>query len=194
MICPMCTNRKLRLLQDDTTGEASCSCKSQVVLNYVKLKGYDREHSIAVAKKAVVEDEATCFHHADRQATAICGQCGILICDMCKTEYEGEALCLSCFSKVHKEKMPVTVDSLGAESTRYDRMALALATLPNLMIWPGLLCAPIALFIVIRRWKEFPYSVIPHSRANLIWASIFSVLTILVWGGALVGLSLGVFD
>ena len=56
----------------------------------------------------------------------------------------------------------------------YDNMALALATLPFVLIWPAFIGAPWALFIVVTRWNA-PSSVVPRTKIRFILAALFAV-------------------
>jgi hypothetical protein len=56
----------------------------------------------------------------------------------------------------------------------YDNMALALATLPALLIWPALIGAPWSLFLVVTRWNA-PSSVVPRTKIRFILAALFAV-------------------
>ena len=41
-----------------------------------------------------------CANHAGNLATAHCGRCGLLICDLCRIETEGVVLCPACFARL----------------------------------------------------------------------------------------------
>lgn len=41
-----------------------------------------------------------CANHAGNLATAHCGRCGLLICDLCRIETEGAVLCPACFARL----------------------------------------------------------------------------------------------
>jgi len=179
MKCPQCTERELVL--PTSKGQVICVCNPGSDLNYIKLKGFEKVARPVIAEKATLEDDATCLHHPDRQAIAICHGCGILMCGFCSTELEGNSYCLSCFSSEHKQKLPMETDTIGAESVRYDRIAFALATAPFLFIWATIICSPIAIYMVFRHWKSYPYSILPHSRRYMVWAFILASLTLLGW-------------
>jgi hypothetical protein len=59
----------------------------------------------------------------------------------------------------------------------YDTIALALATLPFLLIWPALLGAPWSLVIVFTRWNA-PSSVVPRTKIRFILAAFFALAEI----------------
>jgi hypothetical protein len=56
-------------------------------------------------------------------------------------------------------------------------VALALATLPFLLIWPALIGAPWSLVIVATRWNA-PSSVVPRTKIRFILAVLFALAEI----------------
>lgn len=69
--------------------------------------------------------------------------------------------------------------------TMYDSVALAFATFPALLIWPVVLGAPAALWVVFRRWRS-PGSVVPRTRLRFILAALIALAEIagviaLIW-------------
>ena len=56
-------------------------------------------------------------------------------------------------------------------------MALALATLPSILVWPSLFSAPIAIYLAIRHWSA-PPSILPRTRIRYYLAILFAALHI----------------
>ncbi|MGH9361827.1 MAG: hypothetical protein ACRD2T_07905, partial [Thermoanaerobaculia bacterium] len=54
-----------------------------------------------------------CANHAGNLATAHCGRCGLLICDLCRIETEGLVLCPQCFERLS------AADALPGARKRY---------------------------------------------------------------------------
>ena len=111
------------------------------------------------------ETEASCFYHPQSRAAQVCAECGRFLCHLCDLEVDGRHICPRCFEKTG------TTDS---RRIMYDTFALALATLPGLAIWPSIVGAPWAIFIVIRRWST-PLSVVPRTKIRYILAALFAL-------------------
>ncbi len=62
----------------------------------------------------------------------------------------------------------------------YDNVALVLATLPALLVWPSLIAAPMSLFVSIRYWRA-PSSIVPRTKVRFIIAILISLLEIAGW-------------
>jgi hypothetical protein len=134
------------------------------------------EHSTVGAAPAAIsaETEASCFYHPLSRAAQVCQECGRFLCNLCDLEVDGRHICPRCFESgvsAHKIEMAETRRPL------YDSTALALSTLPALLIWPALVGAPWALFLVIRRWNA-PSSVVPRTKIRFILAALFALTEI----------------
>ena len=120
------------------------------------------------------ETEASCFYHPQSRAAQVCEECGRFLCNLCDLEVDGRHICPRCFESgvsAHKIEM--------AETRRpmYDTVALAMSTLPAVMIWPALVGAPWPLFMVVRRWNA-PSSVVPRTKIRFILAALFALAEI----------------
>ena len=67
----------------------------------------------------------------------------------------------------------------------YDTVALALATIPAVFLWPVLVTAPAALWVVARRWNA-PGSLVSRTRIRFYLAALFALAEIvgagfLIW-------------
>jgi hypothetical protein len=118
-----------------------------------------------------IETEASCFYHPQSRASIPCDECGRFLCRLCDLEVEGRHICPNCFASGAKSKK---IQSVETRRSMYDTMALALATLPALLIWPALVAAPMALYITIRRWNT-PLSVLPRTKIRYILAAFFAL-------------------
>lgn len=136
----------------------------------------DRQRSTALPQAAGT-GEATCFFHDEKRAVASCERCGRFVCQLCDIDLRGEHVCPACVASGRKKGR---FKNLENERTLYDRIALLLATIPILM-WPfTLITAPIALYIVIRYWKE-PCSLVRGSRIAFIVAALLAALQVAGW-------------
>jgi hypothetical protein len=120
------------------------------------------------------ETEASCFYHPQSRAAKVCEECGRFLCALCDLEVEGRHICPRCFESgvgAHK------IQTAEPHRVMYDTVALALATLPFLLIWPAIIGAPWSLFIVITRWNA-PSSVVPRTKIRFIIAALFALAEI----------------
>jgi hypothetical protein len=117
------------------------------------------------------ETEASCFYHPQSRAAIVCAECGRFLCALCDLEVEGRHICPRCFeSGVNEHK----IQTAEPRRVMYDNMALALAILPALLIWPAVIGAPWALVIVFTRWNK-PASVVPRTKFRFILAALFAI-------------------
>jgi hypothetical protein len=128
----------------------------------------------AAPEAVLAETEASCFFHPESRAAVPCDQCGRFLCRLCEIEADGRHFCPACF------QAGIAANQLGNVETRrtmYDTMALALATIPAVLLWPVLVGAPAALFVVFRRWNA-PGSILPRTRIRFYLAALFAVAEI----------------
>jgi hypothetical protein len=136
-----------------------------------------------VLPQAIAADtEASCFYHAESRAVTPCEKCGRFLCGLCDIDLDGKHFCPACFRSDLASNRLETVET---HRTLYDTMALALATLPLLLIWPAMIGAPAALFLVIRRWNA-PGSILPRTRVRFYLAALFALaelagVGVLIW-------------
>ena len=130
------------------------------------------------SESLLVEDESSCFYHPSKKAVVPCDACGRFLCALCDIEMSGQHLCATCIETgVNKGKLK----QLKKEHVYYDEIALTVAGVPLLLVWPTLITAPIALYIAIRYWKR-PLSAAPRGRWRFVAAIILASLELLVWG------------
>lgn len=134
----------------------------------------DRNAAGQAPEAVQVETEASCFFHPQSRAAIVCAECGRFLCALCDLEVEGRHLCPRCFeSGVSAHK----IETAEPRRTMYDNMALALAIFPALLIWPALIGAPWALFIVVTRWNA-PSSVVPRTKIRFVIAALIALAEI----------------
>jgi hypothetical protein len=96
---------------------------------------------------------------------------------LCEIEIDGRRICPSCLKTARHGR---EISSLETERTVYERVAMALAVFPMLLIWPTILTAPAAIFVSIRYWKA-PGSVLGRKRWKFVLASAVAAPQICGW-------------
>ncbi|MGA3186520.1 MAG: B-box zinc finger protein [Bryobacteraceae bacterium] len=112
--------------------------------------------------------EASCFYHPGSRAAQVCVDCGRFLCNLCDLEVDGRHICPRCFD---------SREIVETSRPLYDTMALAMSTLPAILIWPSLVGAPWALFLVFRRWNA-PLSLVPRTKIRFVLAALFALAEI----------------
>jgi len=125
----------------------------------------------------LTDSEASCFFHPQKRAVVPCAACGRFLCALCDCELNGQHYCPGC---LETGKTKGKIKSLEASRTRYDNIALALTLYPLIIFYFTLICAPIALFFVIRHWNS-PRGMTERSRIRLIIAGVIALLEIAGW-------------
>ena len=124
----------------------------------------------------LTEGQASCFHHAQKKATAACDHCGRFLCALCATELGQRQLCLDCYKQ---ELAGPAEPNGGANSvrqfTRYDNVALTLSILPIFG-----LTAVAAIFVAIGFWGRRT-SVLPQSHVRGVLAIVLSLGQLVAW-------------
>jgi hypothetical protein len=136
----------------------------------------------ALPEAIAADSEASCFYHPESRAAVPCDQCGRFLCRLCDIEIEGHHLCPACFQSGVSTRKLKTVET---RRMMYDSVALALATLPALMLWPMIVGAPAALWVVFRRWRS-PGSIVPRTRIRFYLAAAIALaeiagIVVLIW-------------
>ena len=161
-------------------GGAACARCGQTVIAYVFPARFESRWG-AAPERLVTAEESPCFYHAANRASVICDSCGRFLCSLCDLEVGGRHLCSNCLASGLARQ---EVTAFEKQRFRYDTCALALSTLPVILIWIPVITAPIALFLVIKHWRR-PLSLVPRSRWRLVVAGVFSLLEILVILGSI---------
>ncbi|MBI5802196.1 MAG: hypothetical protein HZA92_15915 [Verrucomicrobia bacterium] len=133
----------------------------------------------AMAETILTVGDAGCFFHPQKKAVVPCEGCGRFLCALCDVELNSQHLCPSCLEIGRKQGR---LKSLENHRDLHDRAALLLATLPLLLIWPSVVCSPLALFLVFRHWKE-PGDYVRPGKSRFILAGILAGLQVIAWIG-----------
>ena len=123
------------------------------------------------------EAEASCFYHPAKKAAVACSSCGRFLCALCDVDFNDRHLCPAC---LEKGKTKRKIKNLENQRICYDTIALSIALISSLFIWPTILSAPIVLYMVIRYWKA-PGSIIPRSKIRFVLAFLIAGLQIVGW-------------
>lgn len=120
------------------------------------------------------EGEACCYEHASKRAASLCSNCGRFLCALCEVRLGQQILCPDC---LNGQKAGRQRDTLDTNRTKYDSVALALATWPVLTIYFVLITAPLAFIMAIFAWKR-PTSIVRRSRWRIYAALTLSSLEV----------------
>ncbi|MEM7673717.1 MAG: hypothetical protein AAF212_10285 [Verrucomicrobiota bacterium] len=140
-----------------------------------------REANVQTPQKGVLGDAgATCFYHKDTPATAICEISGRMICDLCKTEWEGKIVSIQSLQEMlSSEKKPAN----GA--FRWDRLMAYLLFVPVVFIFTiflTIVTAPITalmgLVLLVRPPRASP---VPVARGRYAMYSVLSLIVCAFW-------------
>lgn len=126
------------------------------------------------AEAVMLEGESACFYHPQKKAVLPCDGCGRFLCALCDCEVGGRHFCPACLEAGRTKRK---IKSLEKSRTLYDSIALALTLYPLLCFYPAFICAPIAVFVIIRYWKA-PLSIVHRTKIRFIIASILAALEI----------------
>jgi hypothetical protein len=96
---------------------------------------------------------------------------------LCDVEFNDQHLCAACLEKGKTQRK---IKNLENHRVCYDTVALAIALVSALFIWPTLISAPIVLFMVFRYWNA-PGSIIPRSKIRFVLAFGLALLQIVGW-------------
>jgi hypothetical protein len=131
----------------------------------------------ASAAAKVAEGEASCYYHPRKRAVVPCDQCGRFLCTLCQVEFLGQNWCPGCID-AHKQKGQLA--NLDSSRPLYDNMALVLATLPAVLVWPTIITAPMSLYVAARNWRK-PSSLLPRTKVRFYFAVVLAVIEIVGW-------------
>jgi hypothetical protein len=134
--------------------------------------------AVGVAGETVsAQGEAECFFHPGKKAIVPCSGCGRLLCGLCDVEFEGRHLCLNCLQAGRARQKIVALEN---QRPLYDSIALALAFYPLLFVFPTLITAPAAVYVVLRYWKRAT-SLLPRTRVRYVLALLLAGVQIVGW-------------
>jgi hypothetical protein len=128
--------------------------------------------------------EAACYFHSTKRASVACDACGRFVCSLCAVELAGNPYCPECIDSGNRR---AGVPTLETHRTLWDRIALAVAVIPTLLIYVTLLTAPIAIYLSVRHWNS-PGSLVGRSRWRFVVAIVVGTLQLLGMAAILVGI------
>lgn len=127
--------------------------------------------------ETLTENESSCFYHPEKKAVVPCSACGRFLCALCDIDFNGRHLCPACLETGKKKGR---IKSLEDQRYLYDNIALFLAVFPMLVIWPTIVTAPAAIFVVFRYWKA-PTSIVGRIRWRFVLAFFIAAAQIVLW-------------
>ncbi len=177
---PACTRCRRRLPPEIINAAGMQDCPScGVAVRVDAFPALFRDPRPGQAGEAlVVEDTSSCFYHPQKKAVVHCQGCGRFLCALCNVEFAGKHLCPPC---LETGKLSGRMKNLQGQRILYDSMALGVALVPMVLMWPvTVLSAPLAIFLAIRYWKT-PLSIIPRTRVRFVLAIIVGSLQMGGW-------------
>ncbi len=144
--------------------------------------------SVRALEQAGPEGGAACAAHPGNAAVGHCGRCGVFMCDLCRIETDGQALCPGCFDRLSAEG---ALPSARLTFRDYGRMGSTLVLL-------GVLCLVIPVFGPgavyagiqgLRQRKRIGEGSAGWAWFSIIAGSIETVLSLLVFGIWIFGIS-----
>jgi DNA-directed RNA polymerase subunit M/transcription elongation factor TFIIS len=131
----------------------------------------------AMPAPLLVEGESSCFFHPAKRASIVCQECGRFLCALCDLELNGRHVCPTCLNAGQKK---AKFKDLENSRVLWDHLALAVAVAPILCVWPSIVGAPFALYLVLR-YRKAPCSLTGKSNLNFIVAAALALLQIAGW-------------
>lgn len=179
--CTHCQNPLPVSLLNQPELEACPACESKFqVLTFPSLSLGLRQGSLS--EPILAEGEASCYYHPDKRAVVPCHRCGRFLCGLCEMILNEEHLCPACLKSAEEKG---SLAALDHRRILYDRMALLVALLPVLFLWPvTILTGPLAIGIGIYSLKK-PAGLVEHFRFRAYLAMLFGFLETAawIWGG-----------
>ncbi len=173
LFCPRC-ERELPVESTQPEGARCYHCESRVEATVFPAAARTASHFV---DQAVVSGEATCFFHDDRVASVCCSNCGRFLCHFCRIEWSGVDFCVTC---VEALRQPGKSTVLESKRFHFDSLALALAVVPSLLVFPSLLTAPLALGLALVTIRK-SCSITPRSKWRFVVAALVSLAVIAAW-------------
>jgi hypothetical protein len=96
---------------------------------------------------------------------------------LCRVEFMGQNWCPAC---IESRRQSGQLANLDPSRPLYDNMALVLATLPLILIWPTIITAPMSVYVALRYWRA-QSSLVPRSKIRFVLALLLSAAQIGAW-------------
>jgi hypothetical protein len=173
-----CTRCHQGLPADDWNAPEMRPCRScDALFRAITFPALSQQQRPIQPAQAAEEGEAACFYHPRKRAATPCDNCGRFLCALCEIEFRGERWCPGCFESGQRKR---TNRHLQTRHTHYDTIALGLAALPALILWPTLIGAPMALYVAIRYWRA-PVGILPRTRIRYYLAVALAGVQVIGW-------------
>jgi hypothetical protein len=178
--CPNC-NTPLPADHLNVTAFTDCPRCNVPVRAVVYPSFFRRPDTANPGEPLIIDTGSSCFFHPKKKAVVPCQLCGRFLCSLCDIDFNGQHLCSSCIDAGKKKRK---IRNLENNRVLYDSIALYLAVIPMLLIWPTILTAPASIFYSVRHWKS-PSGIIPRSKARFVIAMCIAGLQLGGWSLAL---------
>ncbi|MBF0226348.1 MAG: hypothetical protein HQK76_12915 [Desulfobacterales bacterium] len=174
-----CTKCKSNLSNDffNTHQFSICPICNSALMVYTFPAFYDNNLQSNSEHVIIDSHRASCYFHPKKEAEITCSSCGRFLCKLCRIDLNGNNLCIACLESIKNKKK---MDVLENHRTIYSKVALGLAVLPMLFVFPTLITAPMSIFVSIRYWKH-PSSLVRKSKLGFVLAILISSLQLLGW-------------
>ncbi|MBA3709185.1 MAG: hypothetical protein H0W83_10250 [Planctomycetes bacterium] len=96
---------------------------------------------------AAIGSGTPCARHARNQAAASCERCGAFMCELCRIDCDGKALCSTCFERMEAEG---SLPSVRRTMRNYNGMAFHLSLYGVLLFIIGWIIGPVAIWLAIK--------------------------------------------
>lgn len=125
----------------------------------------------------VIDEESSCFYHPKKRAETPCEHCGRFLCSLCAVDIAGKPYCSACIAAgAHAGGQLAET----REFIRYDIVALWIALLPLIFLFPTIITAPVAIYFAVRHWSA-PMGLLKRPRWRSLVAILVSCVTLLGW-------------
>ena len=174
-----CTNCSASLPDEfiNTRSYNPCPICQSLIRADVFPAAYKTSSEVTSGELLLMNDEASCFYHSNKQAVTTCSQCGRFLCSLCDVDFNGQHMCISCVESGRKKGK---IARLEDRRIRYDNIVLGLAILPIFTLYFTLLTAPAAIFLAIRYWNR-PSGINKKGKLRMLFAILISLIQIAVW-------------
>ena len=174
-----CTNCFGTLPDENINSQTFSPCPicSSLIRADVFPAAYKPFSSSQSGESLLIDGEAGCFYHPDKQAVTACSHCGRFLCSLCDIDFNDQHLCTSCIESGKKKKK---INKLEDSRIRYDNLTLGLALSPVLNIYLSILTAPATVFIFFWCWNK-PSGIVRKSRLRMILALLLALGQVTGW-------------
>jgi hypothetical protein len=142
---PACPSCDASVLEPVERALVSCPCGQR--FEVAVFHPQTRVSSTAVALAA---GSAPCARHAGNAAVSSCEHCGAFMCELCRIEEEGVALCAACFERLAGAGK---LASTRISFRNYNGVALSLAV-AGLIPFLGVLAGPLAMLLAQKGLRQ----------------------------------------